>query len=83
METDEDLDSFIQDVYEVAKDQTGWRAEASQIMRQMGIDDLQRYQELARRCEAIGYISSRANHYALVSITEHGKWYVESGRTEA
>jgi hypothetical protein len=83
VETDEDLDRFIRAVYNVAENQPGWRAGYEAIMQEIGIDDFQRYQELARRCEGIGYISSRANHYALVRITEHGKWYVESDRTEA
>jgi hypothetical protein len=97
MATDEDLISFMQTVYDVAKDQSGWRAEGAQIMRRLGLDpsdlnlgnpssntasrDARLYKELAQRCEAMDLITKKANHYALVALTDAGKRYVEGGFT--
>ena len=83
MVTDEDLDRFIRAVYNVAETQPGWRARFMAIMQEIGIEDFQRYQELAQRCEAMDLIAKRDDHYVLVVITDAGKRYVESGRTEA
>lgn len=86
---EQDIQSFMQAAYDVAKDQPGWRAQAPQIVQQMGLDrgaladeehpHTRRYQELARRCEDGGLIERRDDHYQLVRVTDIGKQYVESG----
>jgi hypothetical protein len=95
MPDEQDVQSFMQAVYEIGKQYKGW-ADAEQIMTRLDLemsiikdpahnpttDDDETYRDLVRYCEdeERGYIKS-VDRYASVRITKRGTEYVESGFT--
>ena len=82
---------FMQAVHRIGQ-HTGGRAHVGEIMARLGLnvssavairmpttENDRLYMNLARYCEEMHYIESKADRYVWVRITDTGKQYVESG----
>jgi hypothetical protein len=74
-------DQFMRAVYDLRDPHTGY-ASGEEVMQRMGLDpdntgDENRYLDIAKHFDQLGYVRREMSGYGMVSITVTGSRYVE------